>query len=157
MKKKIVWLILSCLIALSLVLASCGEAEEEEEEEVVIPPGEEEEVKPPPGEEEEVKPPTGGNWWDVFGEPEYGGRLTLRATSDVQSFDWYRGGDYLGLTGYVYEGPGLANIWTLNRDVFDYMIYWTPDRYWVGGLIESWDMSDPYKHVFHVRKGGYVP
>ena len=32
MKKKIVWLVVSCLMALSLVLASCGEAEEEEDQ-----------------------------------------------------------------------------------------------------------------------------
>ena len=45
MKKKIVWLIVSCLMVLSLVLASCAEAVTEEEE-VVLPP--EEEVAPPP-------------------------------------------------------------------------------------------------------------
>ena len=53
--KKIIWLLMSCLMVLSLVLASCGPAEEEEEEEVVIPPGEEEEVVVPPEEEESGK------------------------------------------------------------------------------------------------------
>ena len=62
-KKKFIWMVVSCLMALSLVLASCGEAEEEEEEEVIVPPEEEEEVIVPPEEEEEVKPPVGGNWW----------------------------------------------------------------------------------------------
>lgn len=51
MKKKIVWLILSCLIVAAMVLASCGPAEVEvEEEEEVITPGEEEVITP----EEEV-------------------------------------------------------------------------------------------------------
>jgi len=36
MKRKVVWLLVSCLMVLSLVLASCG-GEEEEEEEVTVP------------------------------------------------------------------------------------------------------------------------
>ena len=31
MKKKIIWLVVSCLMVAALVLASCGPAEEEEE------------------------------------------------------------------------------------------------------------------------------
>ena len=59
MRRKIPWFILSILMALSLVLASCGPAETEEEEEE-----EEEEEVIVPGEEEEEEPPTGENWWD---------------------------------------------------------------------------------------------
>ena len=32
MKKRIIWLVMSCLMVAALVLASCGPAEEEEEE-----------------------------------------------------------------------------------------------------------------------------
>ena len=38
MKKKIVWLLVSCLMVLSLVLASCAPAATEEEEEVALGP-----------------------------------------------------------------------------------------------------------------------
>jgi hypothetical protein len=41
MMKKIVWVVVSCLMALSLVMASCGPAEEEEE---AVTEEEEEEV-----------------------------------------------------------------------------------------------------------------
>jgi hypothetical protein len=69
-KKGIIWFILSFLMALSLVMASCAkEAEEEEEEEGVVVEEEEEE------EEEEGGPPPTGNWWDKWGEPQYGGSL----------------------------------------------------------------------------------
>jgi len=71
MKKKIVWMLVSCLMALSLIMASCGpaaEVEEEEEEEakewVVI--GEEEEEEEVV--EEEVISPD---------KPKYGGTITL--------------------------------------------------------------------------------
>ncbi len=50
-EKKIAWIVVSCLMALSLVLASCAPAVTEEEE-VTVPEEEEEEVTVP--EEEEV-------------------------------------------------------------------------------------------------------
>ena len=55
--KKIVWILVSCLMALSLVIASCGPAEEEAEVEVgeeEIEVGEEEIIREE--EEEEMKP-----------------------------------------------------------------------------------------------------
>ena len=64
--KKIIWVVVSCVMALSLVLASCGEAEEEEEEEVT-----------PPGEEEEV----------TEGQPIYGGTITTAMNSDYMGYD----------------------------------------------------------------------
>ena len=55
-KRKIAWVAVSCLMVLSLVLASCAPAVTEEEE-VVTPPTEEEEedVVTPPKEEEVVE------------------------------------------------------------------------------------------------------
>ncbi len=74
MAKKVVWLMVSCLMAISLVMASCGPAaeEEEEEEEVVI--GEEEEE-----EEEETLPSPD--------KPKYGGTITYRSVMDPTNFD----------------------------------------------------------------------
>ena len=89
--KKIVWLVVSCLMALSLVLASCGPAEEEEvvveEEEVVV---EEEEVVVEEEEElvveeeevvveEEVAP--------APEEPRYGGVFISGQSSAPRTFD----------------------------------------------------------------------
>ena len=75
MIKKIIWLFVSSLMALTLVLASCGEAEEEEEEEeVVIPPEEEEEVVVTPE------------------APKYGGLLTIATDVDPSTLDDAAGG-----------------------------------------------------------------
>ena len=74
MRKKIVWLVVSCLMVAALVLASCGPAVTEEEEVVV----EEEEEEVEEEEEEEVveekllAPEV----------PKYGGTLTLCVMSD---------------------------------------------------------------------------
>jgi peptide/nickel transport system substrate-binding protein len=77
MKKKIVWMLVSCLMVLSLVIASCGPKEEEEAKiteeggQTVTTKEEEEE------EEEEVIVPS----TEV---PEYGGTLTLALAADPQ-------------------------------------------------------------------------
>jgi peptide/nickel transport system substrate-binding protein len=147
-EKKLIWLIMSCLMAFSLVLASCGPAEEEEEEEVVTPPGEEEEVTPP-GEEEEVIPPTVGDWWDIFGEPEYGGTITIRSGSDVMNFDRY----YREFNLTMFNETLACFDWALDRKIFDFKMNCTPVEYHVGALAESWEQPDLQTVIFHIREG----
>ena len=69
MKRKIIWMVVSCLMVASLVLTSCAEAVTEEEEEVVT---EEEEVVVVEEEEE---------------GPKYGGTLRVAYTPDLFTFD----------------------------------------------------------------------
>jgi len=152
MKKKFIWLVVSCLMTISLVLSSCGEAEEEEEEEVVIPPGEEEEVVIPPEEEEEVKPPTGGNWWDKLGEPEYGGTFTFRITSGTSNFDPYRASDWPKITDLYMEKIAFQD-WTLDRNIWSYQGVWVPPERYAPCLAESWEQPDFETVIIHVRPG----
>ncbi|MFC2056997.1 ABC transporter substrate-binding protein [Chloroflexota bacterium] len=74
MQKKIAWLLVSGLMALSLVMASCAPAVVEEEEEVIV----EEEVEEE--EEEEEMAPTA----DV---PKYGGMLRIPVERNLTYFD----------------------------------------------------------------------
>ncbi len=78
MKKKIVWMVVSGLMALSMVMAACGPAavEEKEEEKEVIVVEEEEAVVVE--EEEEVVSPE---------KPKYGGTLYLAMSGDIREFD----------------------------------------------------------------------
>ena len=76
MVKKILWLILSSLMALSLVMASCGPTTVEEEEE-------EEEMM----EEEEEEEEDDGAITPSPEEPEYGGTLKLALTGDIVGWD----------------------------------------------------------------------
>ena len=150
MTKKIIWLLVSSLMAASLVLASCA-AEEEEEEEVTIPTVEEEEVITP--EEEEVKPPTGGNWWDYHGEPEYGGTLIWRIMADIPNFDRWRARDSVGVTAPYIEGffkPG----WLPSREECPYAAGFTPFACREGLIAEGWEIVGNYdSYLVHLRKG----
>ena len=82
MRKKAVWLVVSCLMVLSLVLASCAPAATEEERKIVVREEKEEEVKEEKEEavtKEEVK------------GPKYGGVLKVPAYSEVGTWDPYDG------------------------------------------------------------------
>jgi peptide/nickel transport system substrate-binding protein len=149
MKKKIFWIVVSCLMALSLVMASCGPAEEEEEvevgeEEVVITEEEEE--------EEEVTEEKAAPGPEV---PKYGGTITLRLVSAPSSFDPYMA--FLLGTGFLvipYYMESLAmNDYTVDRAIFDFKSTFVPPECWTGCLAESWELPDLQTIIYHIRKG----
>ena len=147
MKRKIVWLLVSCLMVAALVLASCGEAVEEEEE--LAPPPEEEEVAPPPEEEEEVVPVVVG--------PRYGGVYIEGRGVDQVHFDeaslYIHTCHSLKLTnedllmGDWAKGPAGTNeaSWLYHAPVPTHLI--------AGCLAESWEFPEPDTCIFHIRKG----
>jgi peptide/nickel transport system substrate-binding protein len=146
-KKRIIWLLLSSLMVLSLILASCGEAEEEEEEEVIVP-GEEEEVVVPPGEEEEEVPST-GEWWDKWGVPEYGGTFTYTG-GEKANWDPY----YDGWAELSYETLANQNFAGVDHKILDFKTRFSPLKYNTGRLAESWEVPDNYQtYIFHIRQG----
>jgi len=142
-KRKIIWLVVSCLTVVALVLASCGPAEVEEEEEVVVP---EEEEAISPEEEEEVapapeKPRYGGVFTATSGEPRGFDdaytvgwtTLTLNLTNEELLIgDWAKGSAGTG------EHTG-RNIFVLQFETTC--------------LAESWEAPDAETLIFHIRKG----
>jgi len=145
MRNKILWMLVSCVMALSLVLASCAPAVVEEEEEVA-PPVDEEEVV-----EEKAVP--------KVEEPKYGGTLRLVRSASPVGFD-------PGLTnwsidnfvGHCYEKPLAGDIdkyGPRGENLFPFC-YWggvAPLDYTKPQLIEGWEFTDPMTLVYHVRQG----
>ncbi len=148
MKKKIVWLVVSCLMVAALVLASCGPAVVEEE----VVPVEEEEVV-----EEEVVP--------AVTEPQHGGTLTVlwfHAGLEPQTWDpadcnWivdpftspYM--ENLGMGDFEKYGPRGTNEFAFTD--LEYM----PPEYLRGCLAESWELVDDTTIIYHIRQGVYWP
>lgn len=156
MKKKIAWLILSCLIVVALVLASCRPAAVEEEGRKVV--GKVIEKKEVVKEEakKEVVP--------TKEEPQYGGTLTaLHLHPGVEPAFWdpaevdYRSNVYVSpymeqpLVGDLNFGPRGTKQWAFNDPEF------VPMEFVTGQLAESWELADPLTLVYHLRKGIYFP
>lgn len=148
MKKKIVWLVVSCLMVAALVLASCAPAVVEEE---VVPVEEEEEVV-----EEVVSAVT---------EPQHGGTLTVlwfHAGLEPQTWDpadcnWivdpftspYM--ENLGMGDFEKYGPRGTNEFAFTD--LEYM----PPEFLRGCLAESWELLDDTTTIYHIRQGVYWP
>ena len=169
MRKKIIWFVVSCLMALSLVMASCGPAEEEAEVEV----GEEEvevgEEEVGVGEEEEVVTEEiemisvtltkldGTTMVKSREEPRYGGTLTGLRTSPYQAHDPYK-------TRAISVGHMQLTSNELMQGNYVIGPHGTEDVDWLAGfaarydvetgeLAESWEVPDEETIIFHIRKG----
>ena len=149
--RKVIWLIVSCLMVLSLVLASCGPAEEEEEEATPTPTGEEEVTPTPTGEEEEVVTPSPD-------KPKYGGVLTIAWPTGPYYFDEAFGFIYFTTHAFFTNECLTVGDWTrgpagTNEASWAHIMPPARMDLVVGALAESWDVSQPGKFIFHIRKG----
>ncbi|HEY95773.1 MAG TPA: ABC transporter substrate-binding protein [Dehalococcoidia bacterium] len=130
MVKKMIWILISCLMVLSLVMASCGGGEEEEE-----------------GEGGYASPET----------PKYGGTFTRIRGGDPRPGEWDYASqssmfviDLMGeelLMGDWKRGPAGTNEndWRGGFAGFISML--------TGKLAESWEMPDDTTLLYHIRPG----
>lgn len=148
MVKKAIWLVVSCLMALSLVMASCGPAAEEEEEEVII--GEEEEE-----EEEEEKEEEGLLPPEV---PKYGG-TTIYENSAQEPLNWDPTKIMVVMIGnrWLTHDELISGDWAKGPAG-------TGEADWIhgfggrmelmmGNLCTSWEMPDDETVIFNIRQG----
>ena len=150
MGKRLIWVVVSCMMALSLIFMSCGGAEviEEEEEEEEVVEEEEEEVVEEEEEEEVVSP-------DV---PQYGGVYNMLLTTDPRGWDeskalhfWIYSNQLTNqmiLEGDWSRGPaGTGDFtWTYGTSLFN-------DK--VPNLVESFEIVEPGHIRWHIRPGRY--
>jgi len=143
MKKKIVWLVVSCLMVAALLLASCAPAVVEEEvvEEVV-----EEEVV-----EEVVAPGPEG--------PQYGGTVTFVTASPTPTeiFDPVYSTRSVTTAVNTYSQMGTAD-WSRGpqgTNEFPFTSSYIPDEYFRGDVVESWEIVDLQTIIFKLREGVY--
>ena len=92
-----------------------------------------------------------GNWWDKLGTPQYGGEMVVRSARNIVNFDPYNGAHLTEIYNAWLERLA-AEDWTLDPAVFSYKTM-APPHLLRGHLAESWEFTDPYTLVFHLRKG----
>ncbi|MFC2069879.1 ABC transporter substrate-binding protein [Chloroflexota bacterium] len=142
--KKIVWILVSCLMVLSLVMASCGttDVEEEEEEEVMEEEEEEEE-------EEDIVSPEA---------PKYGGVITLIQQRDPMTFDEHTGGvPCLAWTHLQTHQELVQGNWAkgaAGTGESDWMLSAVEKfEFATGGIAESWEIPELGTMIFNIRQG----
>ncbi|MFC2035350.1 ABC transporter substrate-binding protein [Chloroflexota bacterium] len=179
MKRKAIWLAMSCLMVAALVLSSCASAvtEEEEvvtEEEVVVTEEEivvtEEEVVVT--EEEEVVTEEEGGL-ELSGaalqealiagkvveteKPKYGGVINIATARNQSGFDDGFQGQNDEWTVLLSNEEMMIGDWTAGPagtgEVHYRMMFMLNPKYWVNCLAESWEIIDGTTLIFHVREG----
>ncbi|MBI4283822.1 MAG: hypothetical protein HY663_05065 [Chloroflexi bacterium] len=162
MKKRIIWLVVSCLMVLSLVLASCApkaaETPKVTEEKVAVT----EEKKPAT---EEKKPATVKEV-ATQATPQYGGRLNVSQSADPRVGFTYGGQSVtsqawrwaLNLTNEFLASPDRTKGPLGTKQWKDFMVT-APGRvpvrheFLTGLLAESWERPDANTFKLKIRKG----
>lgn len=156
MIKKIIWILLSCLLLLSLIITSCDTSEKEtkvteeteEEDKIVITESEGDTVEITEEEDEEIISPD---------EPKYGGTMTLTELLGASAFDPFDinhtmcGTVFITneelVSGDLSKGPSGTG----ENDYFDGFAGQL--KYVKGWLTESWELPDDQTIIYHVRQG----
>jgi peptide/nickel transport system substrate-binding protein len=97
------------------------------------------------------KPTAQANWWDKYGEPKYGGTITVRVPSLNSNFDPWYAGPFAGPL-QQYESACWED-WTLDRNIWPFLGSYVPDEYCTGALAKSWEMPDAQTLILHLRQG----
>lgn len=151
MKNKIIWLIVTSVLVLSLVLASCGtKTTETSTTTTQATTSQTTKVTTTAPTTTKTTQPT-----QTTDTPQYGGTFTYRVTTDATHWDPYflygAGGAILG-TGLTYESLGMPDV-TVDRNEWAFKTTFVPVKYSKGRLAESWEQPDTVTTVFHLRKG----
>ena len=154
MTKKIVWLLLTGLMVVSLVIAACGPAATPTTSTTPTAPTTPA-TSPTPTTPTTPTPPVAEKTQQEAVSPDtpkYGGTLTYRASNDPSAWDPYFGSP--GATaGVVYESLARENWMTTSRKDWPFTARFAPLDYFAGRLAESWETSDYQTLTFHIRKG----
>ena len=95
-----------------------------------------------------------GNWWDDLGTPQYGGTMTIRWNTNMNSnCDPIFSASQTCLFGWL--ETMFEDNWTTNPADFAFYFSFRPSTYLVGALVTSYEFTDPTTFTVNVRQGVY--
>lgn len=149
MKNKFIWLVLSCLMVLSLVLVSCGTKTTPT---TSVTTATTSKTTTTLATTTTTKATTTST--QAAQIPQYGGSLVYRNTRDISEFDpFYTGsGSYWSGTRLWYETVVMPDL-TTDPKVFDFTGTYHPFDYDTGRLAERWETADTKTWTLHIRQG----
>ena len=164
MKRRAIWALLTCLMVISLLLASCAKSTTTSTSTAtstttsaitsVTSTTTTTATTTATSAAVTTTVTTTGHWWDSMGTPTYGGSLVARTTTSPNTWD-----PIVGTVGTV--GPnGLQSLWqpdyTVDPNVWDHAnARFSPPKYQMGQLAQSYEMPNPYTIVVKIRQDVY--
>ena len=161
MKRRVIWVLLSCLLATSLILASCAKSTT-----TSTPTSTTTSTSTPSTTTAATATTTTttaavtttvtgtGNWWDYMGKPQYGGTMTISTSSSPTNWDpWLANGTTTGFAPYL--EMLFCDKYTTDPSVFNFSQYFTPPEYVDGNLALSYEMPTPTSFIIHLRQNIY--
>jgi peptide/nickel transport system substrate-binding protein len=80
--------------------------------------------------------------------------MTIQMSSDIVNFD-PQNSFTLNNIFSAWDERLFSDNWTINPSAYDYITQYRPAVYLNGQLAESWEFTDPYTIVFHLRQNVY--
>lgn len=166
MKKGFIWIILTCLMVISMVLASCKSSSTTETTSTtnitpstttsttstaIVPTSTTSTAVVTTA----VTTTSTGKWWDSLGTPQYGGTFTFRVAVNISNFDDANplGGQMM--VNNLWEDSLVCDDWTVNPADFAYQLNFRPANYEVGDVASDWEFSTPTTLVMHLNQNVY--
>jgi len=159
MKKRIIWTIVTGIILLSMILASCATSTSKSTTtQTPVTSTTSALTTTAPLTTSTTRPVTTstatatGHWWDSLGTPQSGGTMTLQISKNILYFDPYQG----EALPQVYTGwmeQLFAPQWTMDPAIQNYRLSFWSNEQAGGQLVQSWEFTSPGTFVLHVRQG----
>ena len=158
MKRGAIWVILTCLMVTSLVLASCNNAtttttstSTSTTTSTTTKTTTTTTTTTAQTSTTTTTTSSTGHWWDKLGVPQYGGEINMRISTNIQYFDPNQG--TAGMAFYWAWMEGLfRHDWTTDPAIQDYKFSY-PSGLYIGALLTTWEFTAPGNFVLHVRQG----
>jgi peptide/nickel transport system substrate-binding protein len=159
MKRGIIWGLLTFLIVMSLILASCSKTTTPTSATSTTTTTKTTTTTTvatisPPTSTTTTTVATTGKWWDSLGTPTYGGTIIERMNQNITQWDPYTSTN--GQAGYA---PYLSQLWIgayeTDPAVWDFQIGWLPSQYAANNMMTGWEMPNTYTVVCHLRQDVY--
>ena len=160
MKKRVIWMVIACLLSASLLLASCNTTTSNTTTQTATSTKTTTTtVSSTTTSAAAITVATGktttagtGNWWDSLGKPQYGGEMVLQSNKNFTNFDPYNDQSLSSIMPGYMEKP-FCDDWTLDPSVFNYQMGFRPDQFQKGYLAQSWEFTSPGVLTLKIRKG----
>ena len=158
MKRGAIWLVLTCVMVLSLILASCAKTSTTTMTTSMTTTStatttQTNTTTTTASTTTTTTTSTGtGKWWDKLGTPQYGGTIVMRTKLDIIFFDPYQGETLMSfMWGWLEQL--FSTDWKMDPSVQSYQLSFWDNSYARGQLIDSWEFTSPGVYVLHVHPG----